>query len=223
MQNRCKKKACKIYCRRGASPPHPLDTSRWKQIDQRQEVGRYWRHWQKKEVQKHAKIIKISLKWQPISMKTQWKIKVESRMRFWIVLGWPWGGLGVPNGRFWEPKPSKYQQNGDQNRSKIDENSSLRCRCVFGAFLGRQSGQPIQLDWTTLATIFDKKSKKCHPKRHPKIDAEKVSKNDEKSIQTIPKWMPKSMIWLPKSSISHSKAAPKTDFKNASATQPSFG
>ena len=48
MQNRCKKKACKIYCRRGASPPHPLDTSRWKQIDQRLEIGRYWRHRRKK-------------------------------------------------------------------------------------------------------------------------------------------------------------------------------
>ena len=40
----------------------------------------------------------------------------------------------------------------------------------------RQNGQSTDFDGPSLATIFDQKSKKWHPKRHPKIDAEKVSK-----------------------------------------------
>ena len=34
-----------------------------------------------------------------------------------------------------------------------------------------------------LATIFHQKSKKWHPKRHPKIDAEKVMKIDAKRVE----------------------------------------
>ena len=37
--------------------------------------------------------------------------------------------------------------------------------------------------WTLLVTIFHQKSKKWHPKRHPKIDAEKVSKIYAKRLQ----------------------------------------
>ena len=44
-------------------------------------------------------------------------------------------------------------------------------------------GGPGILRTGTLGAIFDQKSKKWHPKRHLKIDAEKVSKNHEKSIQ----------------------------------------
>ena len=36
---------------------------------------------------------------------------------------------------------------------------------------------------TPLATIFDQKSKKWHPKMHAKTDAEKVSKIDAKRVQ----------------------------------------
>ena len=35
---------------------------------------------------------------------------------------------------------------------------------------------------TLLATIFNKKSKKWHPKRHPKFEAEKVSKMYAKRV-----------------------------------------
>ena len=47
----------------------------------------------------------------------------------------------------------------------------------------RQNGQGTDLDGPSLATIFDQKSKKCNPKRHPKIDAEKVSTIDAKRLQ----------------------------------------
>ena len=73
-----------------------------------------------------------------MATKTAPKINEKSRLRFWIVFGWPWGGT--------------------------------------------KGGYP-QKSGSHLATIFDQKSKKWHPKRHPKIDAEKVSKNHEKSIQ----------------------------------------
>ena len=62
--------------------------------------------------------------------------------------------------------------------------------CVADAFLdgpGRQKGAPrlyfLVGFGSHLATIFHQKSKKWHPKRHPKIDAEKVSKIDAKRLQ----------------------------------------
>ena len=127
------KKACKKYCRRGASPPHPLDTSRWKQIDQRQEIGRYWRYWRKKEAQKHAKIITIWFKWQPKSMKNQWKIEVESRMRFWIVLGWPWDAKWSILGAKTFKISSKWRPKSLQNRWKFKLALQMRFWSVFGS------------------------------------------------------------------------------------------
>ena len=59
----------------------------------------------------------------------------------------------------------------------------MRFWSVLGRPLGRQSGDRQGFCRTHLGAIFDKKSKKWHPKRHPKIDAEKVSKNDEKRLQ----------------------------------------
>ena len=62
----------------------------------------------------------------------------------------------------------------------------MRRECVFGAFwggLGAQKGALSKLSASILGAIFDQKSKKRHPKRHLKIDAEKVSKNDEKRLQ----------------------------------------
>ena len=50
---------------------------------------------------------------------------------------------------------------------------------VFGTFLE----QGTDLDGPSLATIFDKKSKKCHPKMHAKIDAEKYRKKHEKRVK----------------------------------------
>ena len=65
--------------------------------------------------------------------------------------------------------------------SKIDPKSIKNRGCVAYAFLER--AKPPTFFGCHLATIFDQKSKKWHPKRHPKINAEKVSKNHEKSIQ----------------------------------------
>ena len=55
----------------------------------------------------------------------------------------------------------------------------LRFSNVFGSF----GGAGTDLDGPSLATIFDQKSKKLYPKSHPKIDTEKVSKNDAKRFQ----------------------------------------
>ena len=61
--------------------------------------------------------------------------------------------------------------------------------CVADAFLerfwaapGHQQLRPCKFCRTIPGAIFDQKSKKWHPKRHPKIDAEKVSKNDAKMM-----------------------------------------
>ena len=62
--------------------------------------------------------------------------------------------------------------------------------CVADAFLER-FWSARGANWETacsirrsiLGAIFDEKSKKWHPKRHPQIDAEKVSENDEKRLQ----------------------------------------
>ena len=48
---------------------------------------------------------------------------------------------------------------------------------------GRQMLVPCKFCRTILGAIFYQKSKKWHPKRHPKIDAEKVSKIDAKRVQ----------------------------------------
>ena len=67
----------------------------------------------------------------------------------------------------------------------------------FGVGLGRQTITANTVSRTILGAIFDEKSKKWHPKRNAKIDAEKVLKNDEKkkTSKMMPKWMPKSMIF----------------------------
>ena len=46
------------------------------------------------------------------------------------------GCTGAEKGEKNMRKPSKYDQNGSQNRSEINEKSRLRRGCVFGAFLG---------------------------------------------------------------------------------------
>ena len=73
---------------------------------------------------------------------------------------------------------------------KMDPKSMKNRGCVadaflerFGAAFGRKKDQTGRFERILLATIFDQKSKKWHPKRFPKIDAEKVSKNDEKRLQ----------------------------------------
>ena len=109
------------------------------------------------------------------------KIDKKARLRRGCVSRTFWGG--VPNGWFREPKSSTYHQNGSQNRSRINEKSPLQCGRVFGTTIGRQVTPRATVFGTHLTTIFDQKSKKWHTKRHPKIDAEKVSKNYEKSIQ----------------------------------------
>ena len=68
----------------------------------------------------------------------------------------------------------------------MHKQSGLRRGCVFGAFLvtlGAPKGGHPQKSGSLLAIIFDQKSKKWYPKRHPKINAETVSKNDAKRLQ----------------------------------------
>ena len=73
------------------------------------------------------------------------------------------------------PKPLKYHQNGTQDPSKIDEKSRLRRGCVLGSI--------PHLDADPFGDHFPLKIKKWHPKRHPKIDAEQVSKINAKRIE----------------------------------------
>ena len=66
------------------------------------------------------------------------------------------------------------------------KNRGLQRGCVCRGFLeGPWDAKTRLLIYFPVhfGTIFAQKSKKWHPKRHPKIDAEKVSKNHEKSIQ----------------------------------------
>ena len=68
---------------------------------------------------------------------------------------------------------------------KMDPKSMKNRGCVADAFLerfgvapGRRKEAPSKMkNASLLGAIFDQKSKKWYPKRHPKIDAEKVSKN----------------------------------------------
>ena len=90
------------------------------------------RHLAIKATKKWATGVKISANLVLKSNQNLWKIKVASRMRFWSVLGRPWGAKWSILG----DQPSKYHQNGSQNESKIDEKSRLHCGCVFGTFLG---------------------------------------------------------------------------------------
>ena len=92
---------------------------------------------------------------------------------------------------------SPNHQNITKMAPKIDPKSIENRGCVADAFLerfgvapGRQKRAPSKMNASLLGAIFGQKSKKWHPKRHPKIDAEKVSKNDAKRL---PKWMPKLM------------------------------
>ena len=50
----------------------------------------------------------------------------------------------------------------------------------FGVAFGTPGGASSTFWGAILGAIFDQKSKKRHPKKHQKIDAEKVSKNDAK-------------------------------------------
>jgi len=81
---------------------------------------------------------------------------------------------------------SQNLQNITKTASNIYEKSKNRgcgADAFIGAVLDRQSGPPIQLDWTTFGDHFRIKSKKWHPKRYPKIDAEKVLKIDAKIMR----------------------------------------
>ena len=76
----------------------------------------------------------------------------------------PKGAKGSQNGAKMEPK-------SDQNASKNQASEKVAKRSI----LRLKSG-------SILGAIFDQKSKKWHPKRHPKIDVEKASKNDAKRL-----------------------------------------
>ena len=83
-------------------------------------------------------------------------------------------------------KTLKYHQNGSPNPSEIDEKSRLRRGCVLGSFFRAtwaEKGAGDIVFGTLLATIFHQKSNRCHPKKHLKIDAEKVMNIDAKRIE----------------------------------------
>ena len=76
---------------------------------------------------------------------------------------------------------------------KIDAKSMKYRGCVTKGFLERfwvglwairalTPGVDSTIFGCHLATIFDQNSQKCHPKRHAKFDAEKVSKIHAKSL-----------------------------------------
>ena len=82
------KRDFKNHCRRGASPPHPLDTSRWKQNDRKQEIGRHrWIGVEKgrknipKPLKSHAPKIN------PKSMKNRGCVADAFLERVWAALG----------------------------------------------------------------------------------------------------------------------------------------
>ena len=75
---------------------------------------------------------------------------------------------------------------GNRNRSEIDEKLRLRRGCVFGTFLGRlgrQTDDRMVYPPLRFGSRFPSKIEKWHPKKHPKIDAEKVSEIDAKRLQ----------------------------------------
>ena len=69
---------------------------------------------------------------------------------------------------------SQNLQNITKMAPNMDEKSELCRGCVFRQPLARQSGDRQGFCRTHLGAISDKKSKKCHPKRHAKLDAEKI-------------------------------------------------
>ena len=82
------------------------------------------------------------------------------------------------------PKSWTYDQNGSPNRSQIDEKSRLRRGCVFGVAFGTKGGARVR--WKhRFWRPFSIKNEKRHPKKHLKIDAEKILKMYAKRF---PKW-----------------------------------
>ena len=77
------------------------------------------------------------------------------------------------------PKGAKGSQNGAKERPKCIKKSSFG----KGRENERQGGARVSTGVSILATIFDQKSKKWYPKRHPKIDAEKVWGNYGKRVK----------------------------------------
>ena len=77
---------------------------------------------------------------------------------------------------FSDPKPSKYHQIGTQNRCQNHEKSRWCRGCVFEAALGCQKGGASSIRHTHFGSHFRPKLEKRHPKRHAKINAEKVLK-----------------------------------------------
>ena len=76
------------------------------------------------------------------------------------------------------PKPSNSAQNG------FDTKSVKNGGCVFETFLERPGAQKGGAGGRSFwEAIFNQIFKKWHPKRHPKIDAEKALDNYAKRLQ----------------------------------------
>ena len=88
-----------------------------------------------------------------------------------------------------DKKVSQNLQNITNMAPKVDPKAMKNRGCVEDAFLerfwtalGRQMLTAPDAFGILLATVFAQKSKKWHPKKRPKIDAEKVSKIDAKRL-----------------------------------------
>ena len=110
-------------------------------------------------------------------MKNQGCVADAFLERFGAALGCQMVDFGSPN-----------QQNITKMAPIVDPKSIENRGCVADAFLERFGAATKMVTASSafgplLATIFDKNPKKWHPKRHPKIDAEKVSINYAKRLQ----------------------------------------
>ena len=81
----------------------------------------------------------------------------------------------VPKGSPRKPKGCPKGAQGSQKRAKGQPKCITKSIFGKGREKKRQKLTAYTVSRTILATIFYQKSKKWHPKRHPKIDAEKVS------------------------------------------------
>ena len=80
---------------------------------------------------------------------------------------------------------SQNLQNISKIATKINPKSMKNRGCVFGAFLGgrgAENGQRKCYGEGHFGSHFRPKIENWHPKRHPKIDTEKVLKNDAKMM-----------------------------------------
>ena len=123
---------------------------------------------QAKNTQKRVQRSQKGAKMEPMGAKSE--PKRNQRLRK--------GSQRVPKGN---PKGAKGSQKGAKERPKWIQKSPW----APGSILGAKKVKFVDRFGVKNGSFFDQKSKKRHPKKHQKINAEKVSKNDAKRW---PKW-----------------------------------